>query len=133
MELQRRRKQQICSCFSTYSAHGDAMSLNRCEQRVFDYLQSHQEERQHWQEKFQATVRVAGNEHVAVNRLAEDLWRYYEERSAVASPFKEAAVLEGVRRISMKNLAELLLRLWTEPRAKPSPTNQRNRLGCQAA
>ena len=94
------------------------MSLNQCEQRVFDYLQSHQEERQHWQEKFQAAARVADSEHVAVDILAGELWRYYEERSAVVSPFKEAAVLEGVRRISMKNLAELLLRLWTEPRAK---------------
>jgi hypothetical protein len=98
------------------------MSLNRCEQRVFDYLQSHPEERHYWQGKLQAATKAMDSEGVAVNRLAEDLWYYYEERSAVASPFREAVASEGLRRTSMKNLAELLLRLWTEPRPKPKRT-----------
>ena len=98
------------------------MSLNRCEQRVFDYLQSHRDERHFWQEKFQTVSKAMENERIAVDRLAADLWRYYEERSAVASPFKEAACSEGLKRTSMKNLAELLLRLWvgSRPKAKPA-------------
>ena len=94
------------------------MSLNRCEQRVFDYLHRHPEERHYWQGKFQQAAKAATDDHVAINRLEPELWRYYEERSAVAAPFKEAVRHEGLRRVSMKNLAELLLRLWTEPRAK---------------
>ncbi len=94
------------------------MSLNRCEQQVFDYLEGHPEERHHWQVKFQAVAKAAGDDHVAVARLEPELWHYYEERSAVASPFKETVQREGLHRTSMKNLAELLIRLWTEPRPK---------------
>ena len=94
------------------------MSLNRCEQRVFDYLQRQPDERRFWQEKFRSVVKAMGDEHVAVAKIEPELWRYFEERSAVAAPFKEAARLEGLRRTSMKNLAELLLRLWVEPSPK---------------
>lgn len=94
------------------------MSLNRCEQRVFDYLQSHPDERQHWQGKFQRTAKATIDEHLVILQLEPELWRYYEERSGVAEPFKSAARFEGLQRTSMKNLAELLLRLWTEPRPK---------------
>jgi len=98
------------------------MSLNRFEQRVYDYLQSHPEERQHWQGKFQSTAKFFSNEHQVVERLEPELWRYYEERSAVVEPFKTAARFEGLRRTSMKNLAELLVRLWTEPKPKKKPS-----------
>ncbi len=97
------------------------MSLNRCEQRIFDYLQSHPDERQHWQTKFRVVAKSTLDQHLAANQLAGDLWRYYEERSAVAQPFKDAVRTEGLQRTSMKNLAELLLRLWTEPRKQPRP------------
>ena len=93
------------------------MSLNRSEQRVFDYLERHPEERHFWIGKVQTVCRSL-DDHAAAVRLESDLWRYYEERSAVASPFKEAARHEGLRRTSMRNLAELLIRLWTEPRPK---------------
>jgi hypothetical protein len=93
------------------------MSLNRSEQRVFDYLDRHPEERQFWIGKVQTVCRSL-DDHSAAVRIESDLWRYYEERSAVASPFKEAASHEGLRRTSMRNLAELLIRLWTEPRPK---------------
>jgi len=95
------------------------MSLNRCEQRVFDYLQKHQEERQFWKEKFQRALKATGDEHVAVEMLSGDLWRYYLERSEVVPLIREAVAREGLQRTSMKNLAELLLRLWFAPRAKP--------------
>ena len=39
------------------------MSLNRYEQRVFDYLQGHHEERHHWQQKFRAVAKAAGDDH----------------------------------------------------------------------
>lgn len=94
------------------------MSLNRSEQRVFDYLQGHPEERHYWITKVQNTCKSFENDHAAVVRLEAELWRYYEERSAVASPFKEAARIEGLKRTSMKNLAELMVRLWIEPRPK---------------
>jgi len=100
------------------------MSLNRCEQRVFDYLQRHLEERQYWQGKFQRLAKATNDERIAIEQLEPELWRYYQERSSVASPFKEAVAVEGLQRTSMKNLAELLMRLWIEPRPKkrPAPT-----------
>ena len=94
------------------------MSLNRCEQRVFDYLEHHRDERQFWQGKVRGVAKAASDHHVAAAQLALELWRYYEERSAVASPFREAVRVEGLQRTSMKNLAELLIRLWVEPRPK---------------
>ena len=97
------------------------MSLNRCEQRVFDYLQNHREEGQFWQEKVRGLAKTTVDAHAAAARLDGELWHYYVERSAVAAPFREAARLEGLQRTSMKNLAELLLRLWVEPRAKKKP------------
>lgn len=96
------------------------MSLNRSEQRVFDYFQSQVDERQFWIGKVQKTSRACGNNSgEAVRVLESDLWSYYLERSAVVRPFREAAQIEGLQRTSMKNLAELLLRLWVEPRPKP--------------
>ena len=94
------------------------MSLNRCEQRVYDYLQGHADERQHWVGKVQRLGREISDPHAAAHRLEGELWRYYEERSAVAQPFKDAVRHEGLRRTSLRNLAELLLRLWVEPRPK---------------
>src|SRR5881394_3248250 len=117
--MQRRVGRGFCSCFCGVGLHVARMSLNRCEQRVFDYLQHHPDERHYWQGKFQAVTKALADDHVAATRLELELWRYYEERSAVAAPFKEAARVEGLQRTSMRNLAELLIRLWTEPRPKP--------------
>jgi hypothetical protein len=124
VRLQRLRKRRFCSCFSGGASHVGRMSLNRCEQRVFDYLQRHTEERHFWQTKLQALAKAAPDDHVAVARVEPELWRYYEERSAVAEPFKEAAKHDGLQRTSMKNLAELLIRLWTEPRPKKKTPEQ---------
>ena len=99
------------------------MSLNRSEQRVYDYFQSQVDERHFWIAKVQKTFRAADDNFAQAARLLEsDLWHYYIERSAVAAPFREAARLEGLQRTSMKNLAELLLRLWVEPKAAPRKT-----------
>ena len=99
------------------------MSLNRCEQRVYDYLEDHPEERQFWVGKVHSIWRRSGDDAAAVVQLEGELWLYYKERSAVASPLKDAVRTEGLERTSMKNLAEYLLRLWVEPRPKkPSGT-----------
>jgi hypothetical protein len=105
------------------------MSLNRCEQRIYDYLQGHLDERQYWQGKVQRISRGALDDTGAVSEIEPELWRYYEERSAVAEPFRSAAAHEGLRRTSMKNLAELLVRLWTEPRVKKKPANNEFSMG----
>jgi hypothetical protein len=97
------------------------MSLNRWEQRLFDYLQSHPDERHQWQGKFQRISKRTVDEHFAILQIEPELWRYYLERSEVTEPFKSAVHHEGAHRTSMKNLAELLMRLWTEPRAKRKP------------
>jgi hypothetical protein len=99
------------------------MSLNRSEQRVFDYLKRHAGEGHFWRDKVRGMAKKAENDHVAAARLEPELWRYYLERSAVAEPFKEAARVDGLGRTSMKNLAELLLRLWVEPRPKKKPSD----------
>lgn len=103
------------------------MSLNRCEQRVFDYLQRHPDERHYWQGKFQQILRDAGDERVAVDFVEPQLWRYYLERSSAVKSFREAVAIEGSARTSMKNLAELLLRLWFEPAPKKKPPAQSER------
>jgi hypothetical protein len=94
------------------------MSLNRAEQRVFDYLQGHRDERQFWEAKVRGAAAGSEDIHAVANRLDGELWRYHVERSAVVEPFRSAARSEGTARTSMKNLAELLIRLWTEPRPK---------------
>lgn len=100
------------------------MSLNRTEQRLFDYVQRHPEERHHWQAK---VLRLAANvpdPHEAARRLEGELWRYYEERTAVVPEFRDAARHEGAQRTSLKNLAEYLLRLWSPPKPKkPRPAD----------
>lgn len=101
------------------------MSLNRSEQRVYDYFQSQADERHFWITKVQKIARqFADDRHAAVRLLENELWSYYLERSTVAAPFRDAARIEGLQRTSMKNLAELLLRLWVEPAPKrKSPTS----------
>ncbi len=99
------------------------MSLNRSEQRVFDYLQRHPDERHHWQGKFQQILWDIGDERLAVDFVEPQLWKYYLERSSAVKSFQEAAASEGLARTSMKNLAELLMRLWFEPQPKKKPVD----------
>lgn len=94
------------------------MSLNRFEQRIFDYWQGQRDERQFWQEKVRGIVKAEPDDHAAAARLDGEFWRYYLERSGVVPVFKDAARHEGLKRTSMKNLAELVIRLWVEPRPK---------------
>jgi hypothetical protein len=106
-------------CFSPLREQVRAVSLNRCEQRLFDYLKGHPEERHYWLAKVPSIASQQPDDAAAAARLEAALWAYYAERSRVASPFREAAQAEGLQRTSMRNLAELLLRLWIAPRKKP--------------
>ena len=117
-ETQRRRLGRFCSCFQRGETHGGDMSLNRFEQRIFDYWQGHRDERQFWQEKVRGLVKTLNDDHTTAARLDGEFWRYYVERSGVVPMFKDAARHEGLQRTSMKNLAELVIRLWVEPRPK---------------
>jgi len=94
------------------------MSLNRCEQMIFDYVQSHPEERHFWQDKVRDLAAGAPDEHAVAAELEGELWRYLEERSRVAEPFRSAAAREKLPRTSLRNLAEHLLRMWAPPRPK---------------
>src|SRR5471030_1791723 len=107
----------LCSCFSTPLGHVGGVSLNRTEQRVFDYIMGQPEERGYWQNKVQR-IAAAGDPHAGASRLEAELWSYYKERSAVVPDFREAVAREGLGRTSMKNLAEHVLRLWVAPRPK---------------
>lgn len=99
------------------------MSLNRSEQMVLDYLQSHSEERHYWLEKVRRTSASSADEHEAASILEREFWNYFEERSTVAEPFKGVAHREGIRRTSMRNLAEYVLRLWAPRPKKKSSTD----------
>ena len=112
-------------CFAAGRPQVGRVSLNRSEQRMFDYLQSNRDEGHYWRQKVQTIAAGAESESAGLCRLEGELWRYYTERSAVASPFKEAARNEGLQRTSMRTLAELLVRLWIEPRARKRPANDR--------
>ena len=94
------------------------MSLNRSEQLLHDYVQSHPDERQYWISKVQTIVRESSEPAQGVSRLDAELWRYYLERSEVAPVFITAAKAFGLKRTSMKNLSEYLIRVWTEPRPR---------------
>ncbi len=94
------------------------MSLNRSEQRIFDYLSTQPEERQFWVGKVQKIARDEIDDFAVARRLEPELWSYYVERSGMVPKLREAAAREGLQRTSMRNLAELLIRLWTTPRPK---------------
>jgi hypothetical protein len=98
--------------------HVGRMSLNRSEQLLHDYVESHRDERHYWVRKVQMIARESTDTPAAVARLDSELWRYYLERSEVAPAFMAAAQAYGLRRTSMKNLAEHLIRLWTEPKPR---------------
>jgi hypothetical protein len=97
---------------------GCGVSLNRYEQAIFEYLQSHPDEGRHWENK--VSTRAARGE-LAASTLADELWDYVRERAAHTQPFRDWAARGGVQRTSLLNLAEYLIRLWgpVAPKRKP--------------
>lgn len=88
------------------------MSLNRCEQLLFDYIEHSPEERQYWLHKVRGTGRVEMSSHRAAEKLDAELWRYFAERASLVPTLREYTRVEGPAKTSMRNLAEYLLRLW---------------------
>lgn len=92
------------------------MSLNRFEQTMFDYWESHPDERRHWQMKTgEALRRFPGGE--AARSLERELWDYLRERSEHVADLRR---LLGANppRISLLNLAEYMVRVWGPPPPK---------------
>ncbi len=91
------------------------MSLNRVESALFAYLDSHPEERRHWQAKVNELTRAATR---AAPEIARELERglrdYLAERSEHVGTLREWQG-SGARLCSLLNLAEYLLRIWGPP------------------
>lgn len=98
------------------------MSLNRYEQAVFDYLQSHPEELRHWENK--VSTRAMRGE-LPPHQLVEELSDYIRERGTHTRPFSEWMEVGGVPRSSLRNLADYLLRIWGPVVAKKKPAMER--------
>lgn len=101
--------------------HVRHMGLNRAEQMLSDYVRTHGDERQYWQEKVRSICRNISDEHVAAGRLDLEIRAYFRERASVVRMLRDAVAQEGLTRISMRGLAEYWIRLWTAPRKKASP------------
>ena len=97
---------------------GFGVSLNRYEQAIFEYLQSHPEEGRHWENKV-ATRAARGELRAAA--LSEELLEYVRERAVHTQPFCDWAARGGVQRSTLLNLAELLIRLWGPVVVKRKP------------
>lgn len=98
------------------------MSLNRCEQTVFDYWERAADERQHWHAKVVALTR-GGPDMSLARGLERELWAYVLERSPHV-PALRALHLESGPKVSLLNLAEHLIRLWGPPPKprRPAPS-----------
>jgi hypothetical protein len=94
------------------------VSLNRCEQLLYDYVEKHPEERQYWIHKVRSLAQLSQDKHVIAERAELELWRYFQERAAVVPVLKEFARTQGSGRTSMRNLAEYLLRMWAPPKVR---------------
>ncbi|MFZ5495144.1 MAG: hypothetical protein ACOZE5_07375 [Verrucomicrobiota bacterium] len=99
------------------------MSLNRCEQAVFDYWERAPDERRHWQGKV-SELTFGGTDTGLARSLERDLWAYLVERSAHVPALRELR-LDGGPRVSLLNLAEHMIRLWGPPPKPKKPAASR--------
>lgn len=98
------------------------MSLNRYEQGLFSYVDSHPEEKRHWQQKITEMTRGLESPGSVARTLERDLWAYYVERSSQVPQIRSLGA-DASMRVSMLNLAEYMLRVWgplPKPKKKPS-------------
>ena len=96
-----------------------AVSLNRYEQILRDYIENHPDEKRFWKARVAEVASRPGRRESQALDLNAALWDYFEERSRHESPFREIAAREGLQRISMLNLSEYWIRLWGPPAGKP--------------
>ncbi|MDR0902697.1 MAG: hypothetical protein LBM92_08015, partial [Opitutaceae bacterium] len=94
------------------------MSLNRTEQHLLDYVETHPEEKRFWMDKTRALASANADGFAAAVALDGELRYYYMERAGVVPSLAELAQNEPASRASMRNLAEYLIRVWTPPRVK---------------
>jgi hypothetical protein len=99
------------------------MSLNRCEQAVFDYWQRAPDERRYWQNKVVELTR-GGPDMALARGLERDLWPYLLERSAHVPTLRALRIEDGPK-VSLLNLAEYLIRLWGPPPKPRKPPASR--------
>ena len=88
------------------------MSLNRYEQLLFDYLESHPDEKRFWESRVLDVSRNGDRREAQVLELNRILWEYFEERARFETEFEAATSFDGSGKISMLNLSEYLLRMW---------------------
>jgi hypothetical protein len=100
-----------------------SMSLNRYEQAVYDYWETHPEEKRHWHTKVCEAARgeTAEPGHAA-RELERELWAYLVERTQHVPQFRDLNT-GGLRRISLLNLADYLMRLWGPPPKPKKPAS----------
>jgi len=97
------------------------MSLNRYEQALFSYWESHPDERRHWQGKVQEMTRAVAEPGEVARSLERELWDHFVERSPHVPRLHELSP-GGLHRVSLLNLAEHVIRLWgPPPKPKSSP------------
>ncbi len=99
------------------------MGLNRVEQMIFDYVQTHRDERQFWQAKVQSIQQKYPDAHAFAHRLELEIWAYFRERAAVSGELRESSPRDAPVRVSVRGLAEYWIRLWTTPRPKAPNRN----------
>jgi hypothetical protein len=120
-------KPRVYRCFLQFPEHVKAVSLNRSEQMLYDYVKGQRDEGHYWQSKVQNFVRESADISEAVARLDSELWRYYVERSGVVPALVASARSYGLKRTSMKNLAEYLVRIWgplQPPKKRTAPDSE---------
>jgi hypothetical protein len=90
------------------------MSLNRYEQALHTYVETHPDELRHWQGKVREALKLRPAVGEGVRALERELWDYFAERSEHV-PALRALHAGGIRRVSLLNLAEYLCRIWGPP------------------
>lgn len=107
--------QAVCLYLGPPTTDFSGVSLNRYEQLLLDYVQSHPDESDYWE----VQVRALEDSHPAhltrVHELNRLLWAYFVERGGSVPQFGDIFNREGDAVISMRNLAEYLIERWTPP------------------
>lgn len=98
------------------------MSLNRAEEAVHGYINSHPEELGYWRDKVTAWAAANGDIHVVAGTVAAALVEYCRERAAVRPEFRALGELNS---LMLRNLAELLVRRWVAPKPRKTPPIER--------
>ena len=110
-----RRKRAVYLYLGSPTIDFAGVSLNRYEQLLLDYVQSHPDESDYWE----VQVRALEDSHPAqlarVHELNRLLWAYFVERGGSVAQFGDIFSREGDAVISMRNLAEYLIERWTPP------------------